>query len=152
MPPPDSKRQTFLELIQQRLEGIHVAEGYATDAGDTVTLNEAPRFGENDPDIAIAILIGEDTPQRQGHAVLQVLPVEIQALARADLNEPWVVSEQVLADIQRAIEVEDELMRGNAKRAIEIGQTRTIPREAGTTAVGVAITYLLHYGRAWGQP
>lgn len=151
MPDP-SRRQTLLELIRTRLQGIHVNDGFFTDAGATVFLGEKPELGENDADVAIAVLVGDESGRRQGKAIFVELPIEIQALAKADLDEPWVASEQLLSDIQRAIEVEDELMHANDKRAIEIGPTRTLPREAGSSTVGLGVTYIVKFGRAWGQP
>jgi len=147
-----STRQTRLEELRARLQGISVAGGYATDAGAEVFMGEAPAMGENDPDVAIAMIIGDDVGRRQGKAIFVTLPIEVQAIAKVDLDEPWAAIEAVLGDIHKAIEVDDETMHVNDKRGLEVGTTRTMPREPGSLSVGVGVTYVLSYARAWGQP
>lgn len=147
-----SRRRAILEAMQARLETIHTAAGFATEAGAAVFLNETPALGPDDPDVAIAMLVGDDTSTWQGLHVMLQLPIEIQALAKADTAAPWWAAEDVLADIKRAMEQVDRTLGGLVKRQIERGVTRTLAREAGSTTVGVSITYVAPYTERWGFP
>jgi hypothetical protein len=109
------------------------------------------QLGADDPDTAIAIVVQDTAPQYQGENVFEVLPVEIQALAKADLDEPWIAAEEILSRCITAIELTDRTLGGLVKRMIEIGPTRTLPREEGSTTVGIAITYRAPYSRRWGR-
>ncbi len=145
-------RQAILDAIRTRLAGITVANGFATDAGLTLLLGETPRLGSDDPDIAIAIVVGADDPQYQGANLSITLPVELHAIARPDLDQPWVAVETVLADIKRAIELEDRTLDGLVPRRLERGSTQTLERETGEDVVGVSVTYLASYVEGWGAP
>lgn len=152
-----SLRQTLLEqLYRARLQAIQIANGYATDAGSHVFLGEATGFGSDDALTAIVIVVGDDElVKAQGRAIFLRLPVEIQCLATVEpgrLSEPWAVIEEILGDVKKAMEQDDELLHGNDKRSMARGVTRVLPREPGSTSVGAAITYTLGYQEFWGQP
>ena len=141
-----SRRQQVVEVIRERLQAITVANGFNTEAGAQVFLNESPAFGPDDPDVAVAVVIGEDDPAVLGEHVLCRVPLEIQALAKVDLAEPWIAVEQVLQDIKRAIELEEgtrpRSLGGLLRSQLERGVTRTLEREDGSTAIGCGVTYL----------
>lgn len=147
-----SRRQQVIEAIRSRLEVIAIADGFNTDAGAKIFLEEAPPLGPDDPDVAIAIVIGDDNPTLHGEHVFGTLPIEIQALAKADLDEPWLAVEGVLQDIKRAIELEDRSLGRLLRSRLERKPTRTLPREAGSTSVGVSITYEAPIAEKWGEP
>lgn len=156
--PQTSIRQQLLELVKARLEAIRSnatsADGvqFATDAGEHVFINETPALGPDDPEIAIAVGIGDDAVARTGeHAVIE-MPLELHALAKADLEEPWKASEAVLADIKRAMELTDRSFGGRLRPRMERGTTRTLEREEGSTTVGVGVTYTFPYIEQWGAP
>ena len=148
-----STRQTFLEeIFRARLQTIRVTAGFNTDAGETVFLGEVANLGPHDPDTAIAIVPGDIEVRRdQARKLFVQLPVEIQLVAKVSLDEPWVRIEQMLADVQKAIEVDDDLIRG-AERSLAYGSERVLPREAGMTTTGAGITYVATWARKWGQP
>lgn len=145
---PDSLRQQRLEAIKDRLAVIEVNSGFQTNAGRLVFLGEVPALGTDDPDVALAIL---PLDVQVGPNRFMVWPVEIQGLAKADLEEPWVAAEAALADVAQAFELEDRTLGGLVK-SMEVGPTRTLPREDGSTVVGFAQQYLLTYVREWGAP
>lgn len=153
-----SRRHQLLLEFGRRLEAIRVGEEidedavFETDAGANVWLGETPGFGENDPDVAIGIVPGDEEPTRNAENVIVELPVEIQAVANADLDEPWLAVEQVLADVKRALELEDRLMGGLLSEFMTRGATRTISRQDGSTAVGFGLTYVCVYREKWGHP
>lgn len=153
-----STRQRILEVVKARLEAIvegqPSADGvvFATSAGELVFMNETPALGPDDPDIAIAVVVGDDAPNRTGEHVSLELPLELQAIAKADLEEPWAAAEMVLADIKRAMELRDRTLEGLVRPRMERGVTRTLEREPGTPVVGVGIAYLCPYIEQWGAP
>ncbi len=146
----ESVRLTIITAVRDRLAGISVEAGYRTDVGARVFVNERPDLGPDDPVNAIAMLIGDFDPTYQGVCVYGPLPIEIQALSRAALDDFYVEAERVLADIVQAIETEDRALGGILTGRIEGGLVRTVPRDPGMTTAGVSITYVFPYRRAWG--
>jgi hypothetical protein len=147
-----SRRQQVIEALKARVAAITIAGGFNTDAGSLVFLNETPALGPDDPDVAIAMLIRDDDPSYHGEQVFYRLPIEFQALAKADLAAPWVIVEQVLQDIKRAVELADRTLGRLLRTNLERRSTRTLEREQGSTAVGVAITYEAPIAETWGTP
>lgn len=151
---PTTTRLQVLNAIKARLAVITVANGYATDAGQLIALGEVTELGDDDPDAALAIVVGDDAPKPQSTVgtTLAEWPLRIAALAKADLAEPWTTVEQVLGDIKRAFELSDRTLGGLLKGDIQRGSTRVIPRDPGSTTIGVAITYVGIVSERWGQP
>jgi hypothetical protein len=147
-----SRRQLILEALKARAEKIRIADGYQTDAGLTVHLHEAPAFGEDDPETAIAMVVADDELKWHGNKAFIVLPIEFQALAVASPDVPWGALEAILADIKMAIELPDRTVDGLAAAYMERGTTRTLGREPGVESVGVGVQYLVPYREAWGNP
>ena len=137
-----SERQTLLEAWQTRLETTTYP----------VALGTVEALGANDPKQALLLTVGDDLVKVQGGKLFVTLPITIYALADADLDQPWVAVEAMLAAIKTAVETADHRLGETVKRAIERGPTRTIPREPGSTVVGAGITYYSPYEETWGQP
>lgn len=146
------KRQAILEALRDRLEAITTANGFRTNAGQTVCLGETPALGPDDATVAIAIVVGDDEPRFQGEHVFVSLPIGVQALAQADLDDPYLAIEAVLGDIKEAVELEDRTLGGLVPRSIDRGSTRTLEREPGSTTVGVELEYSAPYTEVWGAP
>ena len=150
-----ARRQLILEEVRRRLRTIVQGEGdpaFQTSAGKHVYLGELPVLGPDDADTAICITVGDETPSFQGENVASELPVEIHALSRADLDEPWIAVEEVLADIKRAMEVDRTLGGLVKQKQFSRGQARTMEREAGSTVVGATILYFVPIVERWGRP
>lgn len=147
-----SRRQLILEALRDRVEVIATAAGYETDAGRAVFVGEAPDLGEDDPDQAIALIVGDEVPGSQAENVHTELPINIAALAKADIDQPWLAAEAVLGDIKRAVELEDRTLGGLVKLRLQRGPTRTMQREPGSATVGIAIQYRAPYVEKWGAP
>jgi hypothetical protein len=145
-------RQAILVLgggVVSRLAAITVAGGFNTDAGRAIYLGLTPQLGPNDPDVALAIVPGDEEPRWQGLKGQVAWPIEIQAVAKDDLDDPWTLVEALLEDIKRAMETPDRKIAG---WDMTRGRTRTLEREAGTTVVGAGITYVVAYAETWGHP
>ncbi|HMJ88146.1 MAG TPA: hypothetical protein VK504_33445 [Vicinamibacterales bacterium] len=147
-----SRRQQIVEVFRTRLQAIRLISGFETDAGALVLLGETPELGTDDPDQVIAIVVDDELPSHQGENVASMLPIVIAALAKADLDEPWLAVEAVLGDIKKAVELEDRTLGGLVPARIQRGPTRTMTREAGSVTVGVAIEYRAPLVERWGNP
>lgn len=159
MPDATTQRVRILTAILERLQAIRAGEEapegngtFLTSVGDAVHLGVEPKLSKDDPD-ALVIAIGDDVPEVPGQQLKALIdvPVEIQALAAADLDQPWLTVEALLGDIKRALELRDRQF-GGLLRTFTRGPSRTLPREPGSTSVGVGITYQVGYSEVWGKP
>lgn len=102
---PNSKRQAALTDLLNRLSFITKAKGYNTDAGAAIFQGEAPRFGDaEDPQEALAVFVGDDSPETTGGTVRTRVPIEIWATVPAGLESPLMAVEAIIADIREAVE------------------------------------------------
>lgn len=153
-----SNRRRIIEAVAERLAGIRTAYGYATEAGALLFVNAIPNLGPDDPPAAIALLVDDDQVVATRMQVELLLPLTIAACARGsytdaqELLQAWLVAEDVLADVKRAIETADrQLGLGRIVTSrIERSTTRTIERQEGSDVVGVQITYVVPYVEVWG--
>ena len=147
-----SVRSVAIEKLEGRLEQIRKSNGYATDAGQLIFLGEQPVLGPDDPVAAIAMVVRRDEPGYQGENVDTVLPVEVQAIVKADITRPWATIEAVIGDIKKAVEVDHDLGGTLKPRGLERGATEPMDREAGSEFVGCGVTYRLNFAEQWGAP
>jgi hypothetical protein len=154
------KRYDAIKAIRDRLEQISTSNGYLTDAGALIFIGEAAVLehmetnGDEVPEIALAVMVGTDEViPAQGEKVVSILPVEVQALAKASLPEPQLTAEQIIHDVKKAVEQEDRTLGGLLlNRGLERGVTRVIDREPGGYHVGIGVMYRLALAEPWGQP
>lgn len=152
-------RQQLLEAYLARLSDIQIANGYQTDVGANPTtqiiLGESVELGKDDPDVAIAIVIGDEEVRRSDENVFSFLPVEFQGLAKiaaGGFTAAYLAAEALLGDIKKAIEQPDRGFGGLVRPRIERALVRTLPRQPGSTTAGVGITYLAPRLEKWGAP
>lgn len=147
-----SRRHQFLVALRERLKTIRVSAGFNTDAGAHLFFGFTPDMGSDDPETAIAILVGEDSPGWQREKVFYTLPIEIHAMAKAEIADPWMAVEALIQDIKRAIEQSDRTFGGVLVNHLERGGTRAIDREPGALFVGATVTYEAPLAETWGTP
>jgi hypothetical protein len=147
-----TKRLDILGAITTRLQVIAIADGYETDAGAALYTGEPPQLGEDDPDAAIAVALGEDSPSKAGPGYLVEAPLLVHAVAKASLDDPWEAIELVLGDIKRAIELEDRHLAGLLVSDMRRGPATPFARDPGSLSVAVTLTYQLEWKEAWGNP
>lgn len=153
MSPTASLRQQILAAVVTRLSVITQASGdYFTDAGATLFAGEAPQLGQDDPAHALAVLLVDDEPRLAGPAYLVTGTLEIHAVANPTLDDSWMVVEQLLADIKRAMELPDRRLGGLLHADMERGPARALPRQEGSLTVGATMTYTLPWKEGWGLP
>jgi len=151
-----SVRQQILAELLGRVAEISVEHGFQSDAGLKVLFGEAPQLGPDDPSELIAVVVRDDIPSDQsGHGVdadgviVTMLPVEVQAIVKADLEQPWVTVEAVIADIKRAIETGDRGLGGLLTLNLFRGRIRALTREPGSTFVGAGVEYRAIFAESW---
>jgi hypothetical protein len=148
-----SRRQAILEELLARLQRITRDSGSLTDGGLTVFFGEAPELGADDPVEAVLLVVEPDEPAHQQAGLLINLAVTVYAMARADLEQPYLAAEALLGDIKRAVETEDRTLGGRLRwHGLERGITRTMPRDDGSVFVGVGVEYRMQYAEGWGNP
>lgn len=153
-----TSRQLLLEALRGRLRAIRTSDGFQTDVGasdDTLIIGESVELGPDDPAVAIAMVVGDEEPQRNGENVFSELPIEFQALVRVSndgFSAAYLAAEALVSDIKRALELSDRSVGGLVRPRLERGVVRTVPRESGSQTVGVGITYLAPRVEAWGNP
>lgn len=153
-----STRQEILAEFERRLSAIDGTPPFQTSAGLEIYRNEVPNLGPDDAAAAIAIITEPDSVGWQKQNLLIDLPVAVAALARvsdtADVRAATKTVEAVVADIKRAVELEDRRLglQQVDSRGIKRGSTSTLARQDGSTTVGAAINYDVTYVEAWGNP
>jgi len=147
-----STREAAIGELRDRLEAITMANGFATDAGALIFLGESPTLGPDDPTAAIAIEVQEDIPSFQGEHVVVTVPVDIQAIVKADADEPWMTVEAIVTDIKTAVETDRDLGGTLIARGLMRGTVRPLDREPGSQYVGAAVQYRLLMKESWGSP
>lgn len=147
------KRKRILEALAERLRVIQMANGYATDAGRYLYWGPVV-LGPNDPPVGIAIVPGptETNALQQGKKII-TLPVEFHALAFApqEVDDAWLRVEAVLADIKRAIELEDTTM-GRLAVDLTAGEVTPLVKSESGVFIGYAAEYRVVYTEHWGDP
>jgi hypothetical protein len=151
----DSIRKRILQAVITRVAAITTENGYTTDAGRNVLVGLLPKLGDGDPESVIAISLQDQSAELTRLHVAGTWPIEIIAVvnANAQRDEPALLVEDVLADIQRALELEDRTLGGliNAQE-FEVGPTRVFGRDSASDVVAASQTYSFYVQRAFGAP
>jgi len=147
-----SVRQSILTEIVSRLSGISLLGGYQTDAGALVFVGQTPALSEADPEQALALVVGSDAVGYQGENVLTQLSIVVHAILRADVDEPTLASEAVIADIKKAVEIDRDLGGILTPRGLERGTTTAALRSQGSEYVAATVEYRCRFVERWGQP
>lgn len=157
------RRARILQALLARLQVITLANGFATDAGQQLFMGAVPNLGPDDPPAAIAIVVQPDVIQAQQNNIKLRLQTDIVVVNRMDpgsaasWNAGWMLVEDMLGDVKRAMELEDRtlgglLVAGNNSLGLERGTTDPYQREPGSPVMGFLITYICPYVEAWGDP
>jgi hypothetical protein len=153
------------DSIRKRIRAEVNARMSTGDAGERVqhrrrtlpVCGRAPKLGPDDPDCAIAIVSHDESPVLlTWQSIGGDWPIEIIGIANASPNrsEPWLLAEDVLADIRCAMELEDRTFGGAlvSPQDMEVGAARTFERESAAEAIAVSQTYTFRTQRVWGHP
>lgn len=154
--PVATKRMAVLQVVHDRMLVISQASGYATDAGEAVYYGEV-ELGDTDPDTAITIMPGAATETWQGESMFVTWPIEIQALAKAGIENAWLTVEALIGDIKRAFELKgaadpNRNLNGLCNHVVRRGGVRVLERAPGSQTVGCGVIYAPAFVENWGQP
>ncbi len=151
--PAASRREQIIEAMAARAQAIAVNDGFHTDLGASVLINEEPAFGPDDPRQALVLLVGDDefTSQGNGNWFLYRLALTFVVLVDAECEEAWRTVERGIADVKRAIEL-DPRLDGLLSGPFERGPVETAPREPGSLAIAAAVPYIVSIKEGWGEP
>lgn len=147
-----SRRQQILVEMLSRVSAIKRSDGFNTDAGLAFYAGDNPVLGDDDPESAVAVILREEPVISSRENVSVRLQIEVQAIAKADVNQSWLKAEELLADIKKAVELSDRTLGGLTPNRIERNGARTLPRDTGATTVGASVFYATNYIEAWGNP
>lgn len=154
-----SRRQLTLAALAALLEGIAVSSGFNTDAGAMVHLGQEVELGENDPGPAILIIAGIEKFGPSQTKLYSEWPISIRAVAGVvddNFDDAWAVAELVVADIEKAIEIQDrtlgDLINWNGAHGLILDSIQTVERDAGSSVVGIDVVYIAKLQRTWGDP
>lgn len=149
-----SNRKTIIQAFVARLAAIQVANGFATDIGLQYFVGETPTLGADDPEAALAVLIGAEQPQWQGKKCYITLPIDVHVIVPAGASA-YAAQEDAIADVKRAIEVDHDLgglLSSAGQFPLRRGAIRPLPRESGSTEVGAVLPYEASFTEGWGAP
>jgi hypothetical protein len=149
-----STRELILGVFETRLAAIDGTGVFSTRAGETLFLMETPNLGPHDVAEAILIVPEPDVVVHQKLKLLIDLPIGLFAVVKADRARPFTIVEAMIADIKRAIELEDRRLglRNVDSRGIKRGPTTPYQRPDGSLYVGTSIHYTVPYEEGWGAP
>lgn len=152
--PQASKREQIAEALLTRAQAITRVYGFNTDAGKTLVLGERIQLGENDPDSALQLLVGDDERATwQAGKLFYRIPYRFTALSRAGREDSWRDAERLLQDVKRAIELADTSLDGLlCHPGLERSPAKVLEREAGAVDVGIEVTYWAPLQETWGNP
>ncbi len=145
-----TRRVLILQRLGALAGAIQKVNGYDTDAGLHVYIGAAPELGDADPDYVIAIVPGDELTTEQGR-LLNVLPVEVQAIGKAGAVDAWINLELLIGDLKTAIQG-DRTLGSILKGVMQRTATRTLERAPGSTTIGAGIVYTCPYVDEWDNP
>jgi len=146
-------RREAINAFKDRLQQITIANGYLTNAGaHKIAVGEAYQLGQNDPPIALSMVILDEDhqPIRQDLKISFDLPIDVIVLVKPDLDDVIGSIEDGIADVKKAVERGDRQFDGLLTGRLRRGQVRTLPRESGSSVCGAIITYRLPISEAYG--
>ncbi len=151
-----SRRLYILEALAETLEQITLINGFNTDAGLKVELGQDLDLAEADPDAAIVIVPGAERFDPTQTKLYSEWPLAIRAVVKADLDQPWVTAEMIIADIERAVEVADrtfgDLVNFNGAHGLILDSIASFERAPGSSVVGMEALFIAKLQRSWGDP
>ncbi|RLA21065.1 MAG: hypothetical protein DRQ61_09050 [Gammaproteobacteria bacterium] len=146
----DPKALLILKEIQARLQVIDGSGLYFTRIGRTVIRGQR-RFSENELPASACFMAPRSLESESGERAKMAASVVIEA-HHATGTHPEDTALQMLADIQRAVELDDETLgRLLTGRLAWAGDQVSYPEEAGGF-VSVQAVYLIPHIRHYGDP
>lgn len=138
------------EAIVARLETIQQAAGYNTDAGFQVYAG-VRYFNDDETFPIVAVFTGDETVEKLTYNKYRSgRSVNIEGYVKDD-STATVSIEQLIEDVQRAVESDDESLGGVVNVLDYTGIEEIEQPEAGSDIAGVRITYIFEFDREYGS-
>lgn len=137
-----------------QLATIDGTGSFVTAAGTKIYQGFLPQLGPDDTYPCLAVCISDDEVGNQQARVVLQLPIDIYVVVPIGSESAvWTEVEAALADVKRALELEDRTLGGLlGNERVRRGPTRNLERESAGVVAGVVIRYTLPYFEEWGQP
>lgn len=138
-----------MAAIIARLKLILVAGGYNTNAGNQV--NAGVRFFQDDQTFPIlTVFSGQEFVEKLTYnSYRSERTINIEGYVQ-DAATPTISVEELIEDIQRAIEQPDITLGGLVEVVDYTGIDEIDPPERGSDLAGVRVTYLISFRRVYG--
>jgi len=138
-----------LSVIITRLSAISTGSGYNTDAGSQVYAGV--RYFQDDSTFPlITVFSGDEIPEKLTYNRYRAeRAVNVECYVQ-DASTPTVSIEELIEDVQKAIELPDTTLGGAVEVIDYAGISEVEPSEAGSDITAARINYVLTYSRDYG--
>jgi len=151
---PATKLLRIINAVASRVQEIQIANGYYTDAGLDVRLDEREPHEDDVPCASVWLDPGE-IGQTQNSRQRVTQSINVVAYGVLTGRGAQVDGAELLADIQRAVETDDRTLTGlllDSVYGIQAQTFEVIMPESGVNAVAARITYAIPHVRKSGDP
>ena len=141
--------KSAFDAIITRLQDILIANGYNTDAGNQVY--SGVRFFNDDTTFpVVTVFSGDEVVEKLTYdSYRSERAVNIEAYVK-DASTPTGSIEDMIEDIQHAVELADTSLGGLVEVLDYTGVEEIEMPESGSDLAGVRVTYLFTYQREYG--
>ncbi len=149
---PKPKLQQIVDAIATRLESVAMEFGYYTNMGLKVHRDQRPPQADSLP-CCMVYLETRSAESQQCDAIRCTLLINVIGYAeRIDPSEDLGI--QMLADIQRAVELEDDTLGGllRGQFGLAFVSDEIFMPDVGVNAVGARVVYSAPHVRFYGDP
>jgi len=142
------------EAIAARAAAIRLANGYFADLGARVLRDRQAPYASQCPCLVVAL--GERTAAETGYRVaLCELTVEVIGYRTLDSGDAESIGVEILADIQRAVELDDAHLGGllgGSEKGLAFQSEQVFLPDAGEGVVAGQVVYSAPHIRRAGEP
>ena len=146
------KLTRILQTVASRLQVISQDDGYYTDIGRSIRLDMREPQADDLP--CCLVTMGERTLESNSGCTDRI-DMEITVVGYMPLiDQAYIQGDEILSDIQRAVELEDSTLGGLLRRQFGLAflSSEIYMPEIGANAVGARVTYSAPHVRVTGDP
>lgn len=144
------KLLSILKAIQSRLEAVDGTGSFNTKIGQTVIRGQR-QFSENELPASVCFMPGRSVEAEAGERAKLGSTVVIESHHTTG-EHPEDTAIEMLADIQRAVELEDDTLGGLLRGRLSfVSDLISYPEDAGSY-VSVQVVYSIPHVRHYGDP
>lgn len=146
------KLTRILQAVAERLEVISQLNGYYTDIGRSIRLDMREPQAE---DIPCCLVMMSERSLESNSGCTSRIDMQITVVGYTPLiDQAYVHGDEILSDIQRAVELKDTTLGGLLRRQFGLAflSSEIYMPEIGASAVGARVTYSAPHMRIAGDP